>query len=194
MTGVVRSVPATGERARRGGVPWGRALTFAALLAGGVVMLVPFLWMLSTSLKPSGDVLILPPRLIPRAPTLGAYRDVAQSFPIWRVLANSLFVAGATTFGQLVVSAMAGYAFARFRFWGRDALFLAFLTTLMVPFAVTMTPLFIIVKTLGWTNSYWGLIVPAMFSAFWGLSDAAVLSVAARRTRRGPRRWTAPAP
>ena len=166
MTGGVRPVPATGERARSVGVSWGRALTFAALLAGGVVMLVPFLWMLSTSLKPSGDVLILPPRLIPRAPTLGAYRDVAQSFPIWRVLANSLLVASATTLGQLVVSAMAGYAFARFRFWGRDALFLAFLATLMVPFAVTMTPLFIIVKTLGWTNSYWGLIVPAMFSAF----------------------------
>ena len=147
-------------------VRWGPWITFALLLAGAVLMLVPFAWMISTSLKPSTDVLTLPPRLIPTAPTLSAYQDVASSFPIWRVLFNSLFVAGLTTLGQLVVSSMAGYAFARFRFWGREPLFLAFLTTLMVPFAVTMTPLFIIVKTLGWTNSYFGLIVPAMFSAF----------------------------
>lgn len=147
-------------------VRWGPWLTFALLLAGAVLMLVPFAWMISTSLKPSTDVLTLPPRLIPKAPTLSAYQDVASSFPIWRVLFNSLFVATVTTLGQLVVSSMAGYAFARFHFWGREPLFLAFLTTLMVPFAVTMTPLFIIVKTLGWTNSYFGLIVPAMFSAF----------------------------
>lgn len=154
------------EATRRRPFPWGRTLTFLALLVGAAVMIVPFLWMLSTSLKPSTDVLTLPPRLIPREPTLGAYGEVAQSFPIWRVLLNSVVVAVLTTLGQLVISSMAGYAFARFRFWGRDALFTVFLATLMVPFAVTMTPLFIIVKTLGWTNSYLGLIVPAMFSAF----------------------------
>lgn len=141
-------------------------LAFAALCLGGVVMVVPFLWMISTSLKPSSDVLTLPPRLIPAQPTLNAYREVAQSFPLWQALLNSLIVAVLTTLGQLIVSAMSGYAFARFRFWGRDVLFTLFLATLMVPFAVTMTPLFIIVKGLGWTNSYLGLIVPAMFSAF----------------------------
>ncbi|WP_309569723.1 carbohydrate ABC transporter permease [Deinococcus sp.] len=139
---------------------------FILLALGGLVMVLPFLWMVSTSLKPSTDVLTLPPRLIPAQPTTDAYTQVAQSFPLWRALLNSFLVAALTTLGQLVVSAMAGYAFARFRFRGRDALFTVFLGTLMVPFAVTMTPLFIIVKQLGWTNSYAGLIVPAMFSAF----------------------------
>lgn len=141
-------------------------LTFLLLALGGVVMVTPFLWMVSTSLKPATDVLTLPPRLIPAQPTTEAYTQVAQSFPLWRALLNSCVVALLTTLGQLVISSMAGYAFARFRFWGKDALFTVFLATLMVPFAVTMTPLFIIVKQLGWTNSYAGLIVPAMFSAF----------------------------
>lgn len=166
MTSQVQALAQPTERARRKPLSWSRTLTFLALLAGALIMIFPFLWMLSTSLKPSAEVLTLPPRLIPSASTLNAYQEVAMSFPIWRVLLNSLLVAFATTLGQLVVSSMAGYAFARFSFWGRDGLFLVFLATLMVPFAVTMTPLFIIVKTLGWTNSYWGLIVPAMFSAF----------------------------
>ncbi|PZA06571.1 carbohydrate ABC transporter permease [Meiothermus sp. PNK-Is4] len=129
-------------------------------------MLLPFLWMLSTSLKPASAVLSLPPELLPREPTLEAYREVARSFPIVRVFLNTLLVAAATTLGQLVVSSMSGYAFARFRFAGRDLLFAAYLATLMVPFAVTVTPLFIVVKALGWTNSYWGLVVPALFGAF----------------------------
>lgn len=133
---------------------------------GAVVMLLPFVWMLSTSLKPSSALLALPPQIVPDEPTLEAYRAVAQRFPIVRVFLNSLLVAGLTTVGQLIVCSMSGYAFARFRFLGRDALFFVYLATLMVPFAVTVTPLFIIVKSLGWTNSYAGLIVPTMFSAF----------------------------
>ncbi|THF85548.1 carbohydrate ABC transporter permease [Deinococcus sp. KSM4-11] len=150
-------------RLRRSRANWP---AFVLLALGGLVMVLPFLWMVSTSLKPSTDVLTLPPRLIPAQPTTDAYTQVAQSFPLWRALLNSCVVAALTTLGQLVISSMAGYAFARFRFRGRDALFTVFLGTLMVPFAVTMTPLFIIVKELGWTNSYAGLIVPAMFSAF----------------------------
>ena len=83
-----------------------------------------------------------------------------------RVFLNSVVVALGTTAGQLVMASMSGYAFARFRFPGRNVLFYVYLATLMVPFAVTVTPLFIIVTELGWTNSYAGLIVPPMFSAF----------------------------
>lgn len=133
---------------------------------GALIMLAPFVWMLSTSLKPSSAVLTLPPRLIPKEPTLEAYLGVAESFPMVRVFWNSVFVAISTTLGQLVLASMSGYAFARFRFPGRNTLFLVYLATLMIPFAVTVTPLFIIVKTLGWTNSYAGLIIPTMFSAF----------------------------
>lgn len=154
---------AAGRRARPDWARWG--LTLLAGL-GAVVMLLPFLWMLSTSLKPASAVLSLPPELLPREPTLEAYREVARSFPIVRVFLNTLLVAAATTLGQLMVSSMSGYAFARFRFAGRDLLFAAYLATLMVPFAVTVTPLFIVVKALGWTNSYWGLVVPALFGAF----------------------------
>lgn len=141
-------------------------LTTLLLSLGAIIMLTPFVWMLSTSLKPSSALLSLPPRLVPETPTLEPYREVMASFPMARVFVNSLVVALATTLGQLVLCSMSGYAFARFRFPGRDLLFFAYLATLMVPFVVTVTPLFIIVKSLGWTNSYAGLIVPPMFSAF----------------------------
>lgn len=141
-------------------------LTTLLLSLGAIVMLTPFVWMLSTSLKPSSALLSLPLRLVPETLTLEPYREVMASFPMARVFVNSLVVALATTLGQLVLCSMSGYAFARFRFPGRDLLFFAYLATLMVPFVVTVTPLFIIVKSLGWTNSYAGLIVPPMFSAF----------------------------
>jgi len=158
-----RPVPRATKRSR---VDWAQLLTTTLVCIGAVGMVIPFLWMLSTSLKPAESVLSVPPQLIPNSPTISAYLEVAQTFPILRVMLNSLVVASAVTFGQLVICSMAGYAFARLRFWGRDALFALYLGTLMVPFAVTMTPLFIIVKNLGWTNSYFGLIIPALFSAF----------------------------
>jgi multiple sugar transport system permease protein len=136
------------------------------MLLGAFIMLLPFVWMLSTSLKPSNAVLSLPPQLIPAEPTLEAYGRVAKSFPIIRVFLNSIWVAIATTLGQLLICSMSGYAFARFEFRGRNLLFTIYLATLMVPFIVTITPLFIIVKTLGWTNTYAGLIIPMTFSPF----------------------------
>lgn len=153
-------------RRTRPGFPVGRAVALALIVIGAVVMLVPFAWMLSTSLKPSGALLTLPPRLIPEEPTIAPYRRVMDAFPMARVFLNSVVVALGTTAGQLVMASMSGYAFARFRFRGRNVLFYVYLATLMVPFAVTVTPLFIIVTELGWTNSYAGLIVPPMFSAF----------------------------
>lgn len=147
-------------------VPVGRLVTLVLITIGALVMLIPFAWMLSTSLKPSGALLTLPPRLVPEEPTIDAYRRVMEAFPMARVFLNSVVVALGTTAGQLVMASMSGYAFARFRFPGRDVLFYVYLATLMVPFAVTVTPLFIIVTELGWTNSYAGLIVPPMFSAF----------------------------
>lgn len=160
------AAPAARRRPRPARLEWPRAITTVAVAAGAVAMLVPFLWMLSTSLRPSTEVLALPPRLLPAAPTTEAYAEVARSFPILRALGNSALVATATTLLQLAVCSTSGYAFARLVFRGRDALFALYLATLMVPFAVTMTPLFIVVKGLGWTNSYWGLIVPTAFSAF----------------------------
>lgn len=144
----------------------GRIALFVALLLGAVFTLTPFVWMISTSLKPSNQVLSLPPQFVPQDPSLDAYRTIFRRFPMARVVANSAGVAVLSTLGQLVMCAMAGYAFARFRFRGRDTLFLLYLLTLMVPFVVTIIPLFVVVKNLGWTNHYAGLIVPGMFSAF----------------------------
>jgi multiple sugar transport system permease protein len=144
----------------------GRVAVLVAVALGAVLMVMPFIWMLSTSLKPSGQVLSLPPQFLPESPTLDAYRRIFDRFPLWRVMGNSALVALLSTAGQLLICSMSGYAFARFRFRGRETLFLLYLMTLMIPFAVTIIPLFIIVKNLGWTNSYAGLTVPGMFSAF----------------------------
>lgn len=153
-------------RPSKPGIRWRNLIAHLFLGLGAAVMLVPFLWMLFTSLKPEGAVLTLPPQIWPKEPTLEAYRRVGEVFPLFQALFNSMLVAILTTLGQLVLCSMSGYAFARFRFWGRDTLFYLYLATLMVPFAVTATPLFIVVKSLGWLNTYWGLFVPALFSAF----------------------------
>lgn len=164
MSPARRGRAVAGEPRRR--ARWRPVVRTVLVTLGAAVMLAPIAWMLSTSLKPADAILTLPPRLVPAHPTLEPYRQVVEAFPMLRVFLNSLAVALATTVGQLVLSSMAGYAFARFRFPGRDTLFFLYLATLMVPFVVTVTPLFIIVRNLGWTNSYAGLIVPPMFSAF----------------------------
>ncbi|HUS17418.1 MAG TPA: carbohydrate ABC transporter permease [Chloroflexia bacterium] len=129
-------------------------------------MLLPFLWMLSTSLKQQQFVLSSPPQFVPQPATLDSYRQLAALFPIGRLFANSLIVALVTTAGQLVVSSMAAYAFARMQFRGRNALFVVYLATLMIPFQVTITPLFIVMRLLNWINTYQGLILPGVFTAF----------------------------
>lgn len=147
-------------------IDWRLAVVTTLVLIGAVVMITPFIWAVTTSLKARGAMLIVPPEFMPAEPTLDAYSTVINRFPFIRVFFNSVAVAVATTFGQLVLCSMAGYAFARLEFRGRDTLFLLYLATLMVPFAVIVTPLFIIVTKLGWTDSYVGLVVPVMFSAF----------------------------
>lgn len=142
--------------------PIGRLL----LLAVALSMVIPFLWMLSTSLKADEFLLALPPQLWPQAPTLASYQRLRELFPIGRLFVNSLSVALIATAGQLLTSSLAAYAFARIEFRGRNALFLLYLATLMIPFQVTITPLFILMRLLGWLNSYQGLILPASFSAF----------------------------
>jgi multiple sugar transport system permease protein len=141
-------------------------LRYVVLCAGGLLMIVPFLWMLSTSLKPTGVALSMPPQIIPRQPTLESYRRVAETVPILRMLMNSVIVTAVAVAGQLMTSALSAYAFARMHWRGRDALFLLYLATLMVPAQVTITPLFILMQRLGWVDTYQGLIAPGLVSAF----------------------------
>lgn len=144
----------------------GRAGLYLLLILGALLMIVPFAWMISTSLKTGQYVLTMPPQLIPNPATLDSYRRLFELYPIGRMLFNSLIVAGLTTLGQLVTCSMAAYAFARLKFRGHKLVFLLYLATLMVPFQVTITPLFIEMRIFGWINTYQGLILPGVFSAF----------------------------
>jgi multiple sugar transport system permease protein len=139
---------------------------YALLIVGAITMLFPFAWMVSTSLKQDVALFVTPPKLIPSPVETDNYSRVADLIPIWRIAFNSILVAVISTTLQVVTSAMGAYAFARLRFRGRDALFFLYLATLMVPFQVTIVPLFVEMKYLGFVNSYPGLILPTIASAF----------------------------
>lgn len=129
-------------------------------------MILPFLWMLSTAFKNSNVVFVFPPQFIPKEITMENFKKVSEAFPIYKFFFNSTYVAVINTFGQLLISSMAAYAFARIEFKGREVLFLLYLGTMMVPGQVTLTPLFILMRYLGWANTYKALILPGMFTAF----------------------------
>jgi multiple sugar transport system permease protein len=129
-------------------------------------MLLPFVWMLSTSLKTPSSVFVYPPEWIPNPVQWKNYSDVVNVMPFLRYVLNTTAVAASITFLHLAVSSLAAYAFARLRFPGRNRLFLAYLATLMVPGQVTLIPNFLIVKYLGWIDSYQALIIPQIFTAF----------------------------
>src|SRR5258708_7506773 len=142
------------------------AVSYLVLTAGAVVMLFPFVWMLSTALKVDRDLFITPPQLIPNPFAPENYRTVLDAFPVGRFLINSVAVAVASTAVQVVTRGMAGYAFARRRFWGRDALFVVYLATLMIPLQVTIVPLFVEMRYLDLVNTYVALVLPTIASAF----------------------------
>jgi multiple sugar transport system permease protein len=147
--------------------PWWRvALSYLVLSAGASIMILPFVWMLSTSLKTSAAVFVYPPQWLPNPLIWSNYADVVRIMPFFRYILNTAFVAGSVTVLHLVVSSFAAFAFARLRFPGRDRLFLAYLATLMVPGQVTLIPNFLIIKYLGWISTYQALIIPQVFSAF----------------------------
>jgi len=143
-----------------------RAAIYALLLVGAVTTLFPFLWMVSTSLKPDLAVFQTPPQLIPKPFQPENYRNVASIFPIWRFLLNSCVVAILSTVLQVGTSAMAAYGFTRFTFPGRNALFVLYLATMMVPFQVIVVPLFIEMRYLHLVNTYPALVLPMIASAF----------------------------
>jgi multiple sugar transport system permease protein len=136
------------------------------LLAGSVVMLVPFAWMLSTSLKEPGDVFVYPPQWIPEPVQWENYQETVTVMPFGRFYLNSAIQAVAVTVLQLLTASLAAFAFARLRFRGRDLLFLLYLGTMMIPFPVTMIPNFVIIRSLGWIDTFRALILPPAFSAF----------------------------
>lgn len=151
---------------RRRGQRLGRVALHILLLAGSLVMLVPFVWMLTTSLKEPGDIFVYPPQWIPKPVQWQNYLETVTVMPFLRFYLNSTIQAVAVTVLQLLTSSLAAFAFSRLRFRGRDALFLLYLATMMIPFPVTMIPNFIIVRFLHWIDTFRALILPPAFSAF----------------------------
>jgi ABC-type glycerol-3-phosphate transport system permease component len=153
-------------RDRQRSFPFSAIVRYLVLIAGAITMILPFLWMLSTALKAPGAVLTVTPDLIPNNPTLDSFRKVMDVVPLGRMFVNSLVVTIVCVAGQIATSALAAYAFARMQWRGRDALFTLYLATLMIPSQVTITPLFILMRHFGWINTYQGIILPGLVSAF----------------------------
>jgi multiple sugar transport system permease protein len=130
------------------------------------VMVLPFLWMLSTSLKEQQYILQANPQLIPNPVSVESYIQLAERIDLTRSIFNSVLVAVVTTIGQIIVSAMAAYAFARMEWRGRNAVFVLYLATMMIPSVVLVIPQFMLIRSLDWVNTYAALIVPGLFSAF----------------------------
>ena len=141
-------------------------LAYLVLILVGITMVFPLFWMVSTSFKSDAELFILPPPLLPQNPTLANYPQAFERIPYFRMLTNSLVAAVLVTVGRVFTSTFAGFAFARLQFPGRNKLFLLYLAVLMVPFPVTMIPLYLIMKSLGWLNSLYSIIFPPMVSAY----------------------------
>lgn len=147
-----------------------RALVYALLGALALIMALPLLWMLSTALKQPGTAHTFPPQWIPAQPTLANFPAVFRLIPFLTFLKNSVIVTGLALAGELLSASLVAYGFARFRFPGRNLLFLCVLATMMIPYPVTIIPSFVLFKTLGWVNTFLPLVVPAFlgppFSVF----------------------------
>jgi len=141
-------------------------LSWAVLLALALTMLLPFWWMLVTSLRLPQQVYSLPPDLWPERWHWENYGEVLRAAPFARYFLNTLLVASLTTLGNLLLSSMAGYAFARLEFRGRDTVFWLFLASMMIPGQVTMIPVYLLVSSLGWVDTFYGLIVPGLVGAY----------------------------
>jgi len=155
-------------------------MSHLVLILGAFAMLLPFVWMVSTSLKPADQLFTVPPTWVPHPVLWDNYARAMGAGNFGRYAMNSLFLGVANLATNVLLSALAGYAFARLRFPGRNLLFLLVLATLMVPYQVTIIPLFVIIRHvplfggndllgqggIGWINSYWGLVVPGAVGAF----------------------------
>jgi multiple sugar transport system permease protein len=131
-----------------------------------ITTVMPFVWMVLTSVKDMSEIFVYPPKWIPTHFRFQNYVDAFEAAPFGKFYLNSLFVAASVTIGQLITCSMAAYAFARLRFRGRDILFYIFLGTMMIPANVTMIPTYMVLSWLGWIDSLQALIVPGLASAF----------------------------
>jgi ABC-type glycerol-3-phosphate transport system permease component len=146
-----------------------RVLLYIITIACAVAFSLPFVWTVGTALKPMNELYTFPPTFVPENPRWQNFQDVFTMAPFGRFLLNSIFVSALSVLGQTLSAAMVAYGFSRFRFPGRDALFMLVLATMMLPWHVTIVPTFLLFSKLGWINTLLPLIVPSFFggSAFY---------------------------
>jgi multiple sugar transport system permease protein len=146
----------------------GKTIVYIVLCIGCVFTLVPFIWMITTSLKNSAEIVHIPPTFLPADPTLENYKTILTDpvIPLSNFYLNSIIVSACVVLLVLFTSSLAGYVFAKYKFFGKNFIFILVLATLMIPFQVIMIPLYLILVRLNLVNSLAGLIVPAMTSAF----------------------------
>ncbi len=145
---------------------FGTTAKYILLVGIAVALVFPFLWMINASFMTSGEISASPPVWLPKTPQFNNYPELLDNLPMGRYYLNSLIVTGATVCGVLLTSSLAGYAFAKYQFPGRTVLFYIILSTLMIPFFVTLIPVFYIVRQLHWIDNYAGLIMPGITSAY----------------------------
>ena len=144
-------------------------LIYAFLIVATFTMLVPYYWMFLTSIKPQEEIQTYPPRLYVENPSIEPYRQLLDLIPMGRYILNSLFVCICVVLFKVFACSLAGYALAKHNFWGRDLIFMLFLVSLMIPWQVNIIPGFLIVKKLGWLNSFKGLIIPTLGWGAFGI-------------------------
>ena len=143
-----------------------RTFVHIILAFGAITMIAPFIWMVSTSLKSLNEVFVFPPTLFGESLRWNNYLQISDRFPFSIFFLNSLKIAVLVTAGQLFTCSLGGYSFARLKFPGRDIIFLLYLATLMIPYFVIVIPIFIMMRSFGWVDTHYALIVPGLFSAF----------------------------
>ncbi|HEY3269124.1 MAG TPA: carbohydrate ABC transporter permease [Armatimonadota bacterium] len=150
----------------RGAQTASRAIVWIAVVAGALTMVIPFLWMVSTSLKTDAQAFMWPPRVLPWPPQWRNYPEAWSIAPFGRFFFNSAVVSLSVMGMSLLLNSLAAFGFAKFQFRGAHVLFMAVLATMMIPGQITMIPCFLLMKRLGWLDTYAGLAVPGFASAF----------------------------
>lgn len=140
-----------------------RGILYLIAIAASILFMLPFAWTVFSSLKTPSELYMFPPKWIPNTPQFVNYAEVFNVAPFGRWLWNSVFVAVTATFGAVISAALTGYSFARFRYPGRDLIFILTLSTLMLPIEVTLIPLYLLFNKIKWLDTYLPLIVPSFF-------------------------------
>ena len=143
-----------------------KSVIYAFLFLGAISIAIPYVWMFVTSIKPIEEIQSYPPSFSVKHPTFEAYRELFHLIPMWRYILNSVYVSSFVTVANLFFCSLAGYAFAKQRFGGRDKLFFMLLGSLMIPWQVNLISGFVLMIKFGWLNSYNALIVPVMAGVF----------------------------